>query len=268
MTPNSFSDQGKSLNPEIAIAQLQSFLENKKVIPDIGFESTAPMNSAIALEEEWRRFENFLHVIKDIDLSESILSLDTYKIENFIKMTKELKSTFKVQHVVFNDVSGCLDADLSRAMDQEDFTYIYTFSHIPSRAEVLNHMNYLSEKDVVHECAEAFKKAIEFFKQKGKLDRLILDPGFGFSKTYEQNWDLINRAPELMELLANEKITNPILIGLSKKSFLRKALKTESFSESEKLHLNCLVDILKATKHPILFRVHDPKIVELAKTLI
>lgn len=266
MTPNSFSDQGKSLVPQVLKEQLQSFLHSNNVIVDIGFESTAPMNEAVSAHEEWERFIAFLSAIKGIELREKVISLDTYKVENFLKMAAVLKAEYKTSHIIFNDVSGCLDAELSHALTLDNFSYIYTFSHIPSRSDVLKHMKFQSSRDVVQECLESFTRACDFFDQRGMLDRLILDPGFGFSKSYEQNWELINRFSELTDELKKQSIKNPILIGLSKKSFLRKALKTESFSESELLHFKCLVDLMKSTKHPLLFRVHDPRIVELAHT--
>jgi len=260
-TPNSFSDHGKSLNPEHFAVQLQSFLDDTSVIVDIGFESTAPMNQAITQAEELLRFESFLMSSKDFSFADKFISFDTYKVQNFLFMAQSFRKLHPKSHFIFNDVSGVLDEELKSALlkfKNEKFYYIYTFSHIPERDQVLNHMNFLHpDRDVVAETAHAFNHAYNWFKSFHMEDKLILDPGFGFSKTFEQNWDLIHRWSEL------EAVTNldcPMLVGLSKKSFLKKALEAYPELDLEGLHKKCIQDIQKASKGNLLFRVHDPKI--------
>lgn len=273
MTPNSFSDQGKSLESSVLRQQLQDYLSRPLVIPDIGFESTAPMNNAITAEEEWSRFEQFLKLTQGMDFKDRPVSFDTYRVDNFLRMRETFLKTFGQRTVFFNDVSGSLDEQLLRALkdsgNSDRLFYIYTFSHIPSRDQTLNHMTFRTQEDVIEACLKSFKKAYAVFKEIGRQDRLILDPGFGFSKSYEQNWELLNSFEQVLNGLMCAGIRNPVLVGLSKKSFLRKALKTDSFSESEHLHFKCLVDLMglaQKIQYPsLLFRVHDPGIVELAR---
>ena len=260
-TPNSFSDQGLSLNPQHFENQLQSFLDDPRVIVDIGFESTAPMNQAVLPEEEINRFESFLEASKNFLFDGKFISFDTYKVQNFLTMTERFKKIHPGAHFIFNDVSGVLDEELKTALlkfKDQNFFYIYTFSHIPARDQVLDHMKFVqTTTSVIDETSKAFKEAYDWFKSFQMEDKLILDPGFGFSKTFEQNWELITNWAEL------EKATNldcPILVGLSKKSFLKKALENHPGLDLEGLHKKCIQDIQKASKGNLLFRVHDPKI--------
>jgi dihydropteroate synthase len=260
-TPNSFSDHGASLNPDHFDSQLKSFLDDPTVIVDVGFESTAPMNQAISSSEEYARFLSFLLASKDYSFTDRFISFDTYKVQNFLLMADEFQKLHPEAHLIFNDVSGVLDTELKEALLEfkgKKFYYIYTFTHIPDRSQVLNHMKFLStESDIIEATANAFNRAYKWFKSFGMESQLILDPGFGFSKTYEQNWQLINCFNDL-EVKTN--LSLPVLIGLSKKSFLKKALEHHPAMELEDLHKKCICDLQKASKMDLLFRVHDPKI--------
>lgn len=268
-TPNSFSDHGLSLNPSFFKNQLESFLKIPHLVLDIGFESTAPMNSAISAHEEWERFTEFLRESEGFDFSERAISFDTYKVQNFSLMAREFKKHHRDVHLIFNDVSGVLDQDLKELllqMKNSSFSYIYTFTHIPSRDEVLKHMSFIDDKeDIIKQAARSFTRAYEFFRELQMEDRLILDPGFGFSKTYEQNWRLIEHFDLLEKEIAktHPEIKNAILIGLSKKSFLKKSL-PENFSpeDLENLHLKCMLKIERMATHKLLFRVHNPHLLE------
>lgn len=260
-TPNSFSDHGLSLNPQHFENQLQSFLEDPSVIVDIGFESTAPMNQPITAAEEISRFESFLEASKKFSFAEKFISFDTYKVQNFLHMAKSFGKIHPQAHFIFNDVSGVLNEELKAALikfKDQNFYYIYTFSHIPSRAQVLEHMKFVRPlSDVIDETSKSFNEAYTWFKSFQMENKLILDPGFGFSKTFEQNWELINQWSEL------ERKTNlevPLLVGLSKKSFLKKALEDHPELDLEGLHKKCIQNIQKVSKGNLLFRVHDPKI--------
>ena len=268
MTPNSFSDHGASLKPEHFSQQLNSFLADPTIIIDVGFESTAPMNQAISFEEELARFELFLTASKDYSFINRFISFDTYKIQNFKIMREKFLAIHPKAHVIFNDVSGVLNEELKellRSIHDEEFYYIYTFTHIPERSRVLEHMKFINlESDVIEQVSAGFKEAYEWFKSFGMENQLIFDPGFGFSKSYEQNWRLINSFKLLDEKIQEFAPDNTCLIGLSKKSFLKKALASEGKSEDqlEDLHSSCINIIKNQAKTKLLFRVHDPKIMK------
>ncbi len=263
-TPNSFSDSGLSLKSDFFKDQLTSFLKHQELIVDFGFESTAPTNKAISDDEEWERFSLFLDEIKGLDFGSRIISFDTYKALNFFRMKKVFLEIHPNVNFLFNDVSGVLDDSLNdlllKTKDEKIF-YVYTFTHIPERSLVLDHMKYINEKeDIINQCLQSFIKAYKFFKSHNKETNLILDPGFGFSKTYEQNWRLIDSFEELSKGLVLHDISCPILIGLSKKSFLKKYLNSTDLKALENLHLECLLKMSQKSSHKLLFRVHDPGI--------
>lgn len=269
MTPNSFSDHGVSLNPEHFTTQLTSFLKDPTIIIDVGFESTAPMNSAITFEEELKRFDNFLLASKPFSFKDRFVSFDTYKVESFKIMSEKFLAIHPGAYVIFNDVSGVLNTELiellktfSKTFKDRNFYYIYTFSHIPSRDLTLKHMSFADENiDVIMSAAQSFIKAYECFKSFQMEDQLILDAGFGFSKTYDQNWALIDHYGDLIKTIhkTHPEITNPHLVGLSKKSFLKKKLGGDCTNEElENLHIQCLKSIQKQTSNKLLFRMHNP----------
>lgn len=265
-TPNSFSDKGQSLNQNHFETQLQEMLADSSVIPDFGFESTASMNKSISLDEEIDRFRDFLDSARDFSFKDRLISFDTYRPQSFLMMTEIFEGLYPGVGFIFNDVSGVLDETLKSALlkfKDKNFYYIYTFSHIPSRQSVQDHMKYLDEKaDIIKSTVESFIRAYTWFKEFGMEKNLILDAGFGFSKTYEQNWQLINRYHEVESELISKEIFNPHLIGLSKKSFLKKALDSDDPALLEGLHKNCIEKIKKESKLNLLFRVHDPKILK------
>jgi dihydropteroate synthase len=263
-TPNSFSDAGKSLNDLYFLEQLKELIKRKKFIIDIGFESTAPMNQKISNEDEWDRFLLFKDLIQNIELNQSIISLDSYKEENMLRMISSLKNDHPQCRFLINDVSGlCSDFLLDYLASQEgqDVGYIYTFTNIPHKDKVHAHMNYLNEdEDIIKQVFNKFHVIHRQFLNRQIDHKLLLDPGFGFSKSFLQNWALIERIDELTQLLVNDKIRNPLVIGLSKKSFMKKMLNVDSGDETEDLHRRCIKKMLSQTHSKLLFRVHHPEI--------
>ncbi len=263
-TPDSFSDKGQSLNQKHFEDQLSSFLQDKSVICDFGFESTASMNSVVPMDEEVARFRDFLDASRDFDFEGRLVSFDTYRPESFLMMTEMFSALHSEVSFLFNDVSGVLDNKLKQALlsfKGKNFAYIYTFTHIPSRSNVQDHMKFLDEsKDIFVSAVEAFTKAHQFFSEIGMQEQLFFDAGFGFSKTYEQNWELINRYGELQKELVSKGLKNPHVIGLSKKSFLKKALGSDDLSLLEGLHKSLIQKMQGEAIVKLLFRVHDPTI--------
>ncbi|MGZ3806588.1 MAG: dihydropteroate synthase [Bacteriovorax sp.] len=265
-TPNSFSDPKKYFDKKKLIETIGPFKNKSDLIFDFGFESTAPMNQAITKKLERARFDEFFDHLKDVDLSGSWISFDTYRPENFRYFEECFNARYRDCGFIFNDVSGVIDLELTKLLSekkkQENFYYLYAASHIPSRDKVLEHMNFLVEGDIVQMTRASLQNALDKLHSMG-LKNIILDPCFGFSKTYDQNWDLINRFFELKDFFDNDI---PWLIGLSKKSFLRKALpqSLDLLSDSEILHEKIMRDMIQKNSGHLIFRVHDPDIVERA----
>lgn len=270
ITPNSFSDQGRFLNSQTLKSTLTFFKTLPHTVLDLGFESTAPMNSAISVQEERARFDYFFKEIKDIDLSGCWISFDTYKPLNYLYFEEQFKTRYQNCGFIFNDVGTVLDNEivtlLKSKRDQENFFYIHTFSHIPSRDFVLNHMNFIKKEEILLQAVSHFKKVHYFLKEENLIEQILFDPGFGFSKSYEQNWDLLNQFDQLVLKLNEEGISMPWLLGLSKKSFLRNSLinTQDPFKDSEILHHKIIRDLWSKQLGHLLFRAHDPLLVERA----
>ncbi|MDD4972943.1 MAG: dihydropteroate synthase [Bacteriovorax sp.] len=268
ITPNSFSGQNILLNSETLKSTLNHFLAIPSLVIDFGFESTAPMNLAISKEEERLRFDSFFDTIKDMDLSNRWISFDTYKPQNYLYFEEKFKTRYHDCGFIFNDVSGVLDSEVLQLLKskqyQENFYYLYSSTHIPSRNNVLDHMKFINDGDIIQMSFEHFTKGHAQFREIGFLDKILFDPCFGFSKSYQQNWDLINRFDELVLKLKNNKINVPWLIGISKKSFLRKSLpdSIDPFNDSEILHAQIIEDLVSAQLGHLLFRAHDPELVQ------
>lgn len=267
-TPNSFSDSGLWLNHKFFHESFAYFLSDKKLIIDIGFESTAPFNQSISKNEEKERFLAFLREFKKYQINESrLFSIDTYRIDNFLFMSESLKEISPKLQFIFNDVSGVVDRELIDFIkkSKKSFYYVYTFSHIPDRGHVQDHMKYQKNEPILKACADAFIKVFRLFKQNNLADRLILDPGFGFSKSYEQNWELLEHFDKVIYQVGIEGFKGAYLLGLSKKSFIRKEVPSLNPAEdSELIHYYFLLELLKIKKNHLLFRVHDPSLVNTA----
>lgn len=201
ITPNSFSDGGNSKK----ISDFDAF-----DIIDVGAESTAPMNASIDFKEEWERLEAVLPGL----LSLSRLSLDTYHPETIFKFAKRFKG-----ELIWNDVSGKFDSDVENflKLDQR-YQYVYCHNLAPLREQSGQHMNYFSEYE-----GEAFLEELARFFLPYKREQIIFDPCLGFSKTYEQNWCVLENFSRLQKMVDHTKW----LIGFSRKSFLRKKFNLE-----------------------------------------
>lgn len=259
LTPNSFSD-GAKLNTQKA--QQDTFQEFIKLfdILDIGAESTAPFNEAIGATTELERLEDFFYPLLDsIPDPQTTISIDTYRPEVFYEIALILNKLWPRTKLVFNDISGKTDADL-RALLTSDIEFDYVFSHnlCVDRAHASDHMNYLSNQrgiDFVLEVRNWFQNRLEFFSDIKR--KLILDPCFGFSKTREQNYDLLRNFSELFEGMEHD-----VLIGVSRKSFMRFPQDLNPKSAQGQLELDCLQTLvaqklLETSKNDLIFRTHN-----------
>lgn len=209
ITPNSFSGDSVSLTPQILATKLLTLHETP--ILDFGAESTAPMNASISADEELARFSPYLDQILSC---EKVVCIDTYHPETISFFQKEWEKRLKKNPLVWNDVSGKWDDEVERFLKVAG-PYSYVFSHnlAPTRSESGSHMKFTQDQMSPE---EFFQSLLHYFRPYAR-SRVVLDPCFGFSKTYEQNWEVIERFGELQRLLAHERW----LFGISRKSFLR-----------------------------------------------
>lgn len=205
-TPNSFSDGGEISSRSDFLQKLKSFGNIEAI--DLGAESTAPMNGPISWEEEWERLRPYMSVVRDYP---GVLSFDTYHAETMDHILRYVTDYKFNQKIFWNDVSGKFDSSVKEFLKLEiDLSYVLCHNLAPTRKLSGKHMNYVDEKLKLEDVADFFAPFAH--------PQVIFDPCLGFSKTYEQNWEIIDRFDVLQKLAGHDRW----LLGFSRKSFLRK----------------------------------------------
>ena len=217
ITPNSFSDGDENLSLLDVENKLNKLISWANII-DIGAESTAPFNRAIDSSVELKRFDQFLvPILEKMSDPETVVSIDTYKIDVFDFVARKIKDYWPKSDLVFNDVSGKIDDVLMNYLTSSELDFSYVFCHnlCPTRDESSNHVNHCEDNLSIEMVKDFFSTGLnKLTKSKRKI---ILDPCFGFSKTREQNHMLIKRMPFLLDYF----LDHDFIFGVSKKSFMR-----------------------------------------------
>jgi dihydropteroate synthase len=202
VTPDSFSDGGLFSDTNAAVKYAQDLIQNGADLIDVGGESTRPGASRITTMEEQKRV---IPVIKELTSLGIITSIDTMNSE-----TALVAVNAGAQMV--NDVSGGL-ADENMHKCVADLNVPYVLMHWRGHSTVMDNLATYSDvvTEVVNEIQIQVDKAI-----KSGIDRnkIVIDPGFGFAKNPEQNWEILKKFNELHQL------NLPIYIGASRKRFL------------------------------------------------
>jgi dihydropteroate synthase len=211
VTPDSFSDGGLYLDAEKAVLHAEQLLNEGASIIDVGGESTRPGTSEPVSEEEERR--RLLPVIRDLKRRrpDAVISVDTYK-------ASVARAAVDVGAEVVNDVSGFRwDPDSKMAKTLAELKVGAVLMHTRGRPEEWRSLppigdSVLMVKRELRQWAEAATLA------GIKRDRLVLDPGFGFGKRFEENYPLLAHFAELQQM------GFPLLAGVSRKSFIGRTL--------------------------------------------
>jgi dihydropteroate synthase len=209
ITPDSFSDGGCFNNIETAIAQAQVMINAGVDIIDIGGQSTRPGAEQISLEEEINRVIPTLQAIRPI--TDLAISVDTTRKE-------VAKAAIKAGADIINDISGgTFEPEIFKAVAESGIAII--LMHIRGTPQTMQQQNNTDYEDVIAEIiiflTEQITKAVEIGI---KREKIIIDPGIGFAKNYEQNLEIFRRLTELSNLNC------PILVGASRKSFIGRIL--------------------------------------------
>ncbi len=263
ITPDSFFDGGKFFSLESALKQTESLINEGADIIDVGGESTRPGSQPISVEEELRRV---IPVIKEIkkNFPKVPISIDSYKYE-------VIKEALESGAEIINDIYAL------RYSPQ----IVNLLKRYPQTKVILMHMqgtpqtmqiNPQYKKGVVNEIKEFFVERIKFLLENGiKEDRVILDPGIGFGKTTQHNIEILKNLQEFKHLtVIGEQLTFPLLIGLSRKSFIGRILGSEEtplppqerYEGTIVLHTYCIIQKVDY------LRVHDVKPTKQALKLI
>ena len=209
VTPDSFSDGGKYLNPDIAAEHGIQMIDGGADIIDIGGESTRPGSESISTDEESQRI---LPVIQKILLERptAIISVDTIK---------NIVASNALQHgaVIINDISGFAN-DLKLVETTKKFNASLAIMHMLGNPKTMQQNP--EYESVVEEIYDFLEAQTEIAVNSG-IKNIFIDPGIGFGKTVEHNLEIIQRLGDFKSL------GYPILIGISRKSFLGKLLNLE-----------------------------------------
>lgn len=236
LTPDSFSDGGKFNNEKSALLHAEKLLKDGAEIIDIGPQSTRPNAEFLSSDEEIKRIGTLISQIKK-EFPEALISLDTFYAET-------VKFGFNEGIDIINDISGGqYDEKMFDTAAETKLPYI--LMHVNPSYETMH--DKIKFEDITLEINRYFSEKTNELLQKGVND-IILDPGFGFGKTVEDQMKMIDE----VKYFGYEKF--PLLIGISRKSFIYKPLGKSALDineETQKLHLKVLEQGAK------ILRVHD-----------
>ena len=238
ITPDSFSDGGKYLTLSEALKRAHEMIEEGVDIIDIGGESTRPGSEPVSAKEELKRITPIIEALKRE--SNIAISVDTYKPE-------VMKEVIDMDVAMINDVYALTQPGAIDIIKKSNVGICLMHMQGTPKTMQVNptYQNVASE-------VQSFLKARADLLIKEGIDksRIILDPGFGFGKTFEHNIEL------LQGLKSFQSLELPILVGLSRKSFIRKILNDEHDDHLSGSISAAIFSVLKGAK---ILRVHDVK---------
>lgn len=240
VTPDSFYSGSRMGVDEMRIGErVEEILKEGGDIIDIGAYSTRHNADDISPEEEYSRLKIGLNVIKNIDAN-AIVSVDTFRADVARRCVEE----FGVD--IVNDVSGgTLDDDMFATVANLKVPYILMHMRgTPATMQQLTEYN-----DVTRDVIDDLHKKKCALNDLG-IDDVIIDPGFGFSKTVEQNYEMLNRLEDFKQLDA------PLLVGVSRKSMIYRTL---GCTPVESLNGTTVINTISLLKGAHILRVHDVK---------
>jgi dihydropteroate synthase len=239
VTPDSFSDGGVNLRPEDAIATARRMLEEGAAIVDVGGESTRPGAEPVSAHEELRRVVPVLEALQ----GEVPVSIDTAKAE-------VARRALELGAELVNDVTALRgDPDLAGVVAESD-AYV-CLMHMQGEPRTMQ-ANPTYDA-VVSEVASFLEERIRAAVDAGiREDRIAVDPGIGFGKTVEHNFELVRRLDEIAAL------GRPVVVGFSRKSSLGKIL-GDPDAKTGPLSASLAAAVAAYERGATILRAHDVK---------
>jgi dihydropteroate synthase len=236
-TPDSFYAESRVAAVDTALAQAEQMLADGAAMLDVGGYSTRPGAAEVSEGEEMARIVPMIEAITK-HFPGAIVSVDTFR-------ASVAEAAVQAGAVMVNDVSGGTDEQMFETIARLQVPYILMHSRgTPQTMTQLTHYD-----DMLHEILTFFIDRLQQIRKAGIKD-VVLDTGFGFAKTIDQNYYLLKNLDyfRVLEL--------PILVGISRKSMIYKRLNT---SPEEALNGTTVLNTLALTKGAQLLRVHDVK---------
>lgn len=238
-TPDSFFEGSRCMTENLIENRIKQIIDEGGSIIDIGAYSSRPDAQHIDTKEEWRRLETALRILRD-QYPDVITSVDTFRSE----IAKRAVEEYGVNMI--NDISGG-EMDRSMFATIGELKVPYIMMHMKGTPQTMQqHCDY---KDLFQDIALYFSGKIEQLRELGVND-IIIDPGFGFSKTLEQNYELLAKLEHF------SIFEHPILVGVSRKSMIYKLL---DIKPEEALNGTSVIHTVALRKGADILRVHDVK---------
>ena len=253
VTPDSFYSGSRTTTLSDIVARVEEAIEAGATIIDIGGYSSRPNAEEVSVEQEWERVRMGLEAVQSVDKG-VVVSIDSFRSEVIRRAVEEFGD------VIVNDISaGEQDDKILDVVAQYQLPYVAM--HMRGTPKTMQSLNDY-EEGVVRGVVEYFERRVEEIASRGvRRDRIVLDPGFGFAKSVEQNYELLRGLDEL------RKLGYPVLIGVSRKSMIYKPLGITP-EESLPGSLALAWEVLRSGD--AILRVHDVKesvqLIRLAKT--
>ncbi|MAM05455.1 MAG: dihydropteroate synthase [Flavobacteriales bacterium] len=238
VTNDSFYDGGKYVEEIQIINQVKKMLDEGAKIIDVGAQSSRPGASLSKEEDELKKLLPIIKLLKS-NFKNIILSIDTY-------WSKVAEEAVKAGASIINDISaGEIDKKMFNTIAKLDVPYI-----LMHMKDIPKNMQTDPNYDNVTECIfNFFKEKLKILENMG-VNNIALDPGFGFGKTIEHNYILLN------EFKKFKKLNKPLLVGLSRKSMIYKPLKIKP---KNALNGTTILNTIALKNGANILRVHDVK---------
>lgn len=238
VTDDSFYGASRTMSHQAIVQRVEECIAQGASIIDIGGYSSRPDAKDISIEEEWQRVELGLRAVREVS-SEVTISVDTFRSE-IVRRAVNL-----VGGVVVNDISaGEIDTAILDVVAEYDLPYVAM--HMRGTPQTMQTMTEY-RGGVCRAVCEYFKERVNILLQRG-VKQLILDPGFGFAKSVEQNFELLGSLSQLCEL------GYPVLAGLSRKSMIYRTL---DITPEESLAGTIALNWEALRQGATILRVHD-----------
>lgn len=246
LTPDSYHAESRAQNRLLLAKKVETALHEGADWIDLGAVSTRPGSAFVSVEEERKRLINHLTFLVK-EFPEAPFSIDTFRYEI-------AREAYENGAAIINDVSNGESPELLKFVAKNNLPYV--LMHM--RGTPNNMMENTNYNNVVEDVLNELQTKLDFLASIG-VKHVMVDPGFGFSKTIEQNYLLIKQLDRF------ENLQKPIMIGISRKSMIYKLL---DISASEALNGTTVLHTIALMKGAKILRVHDVKEAVECRTIV
>ena len=247
ITPDSFYAGSRKQSIDDILSSVEQQINEGADIIDLGAYSSRPNAEDISIDEEWARLSLALSTIRR-NFKEITISVDTFRASIAERAMQEGAD-------IINDISGGnLDAAMFEYVAQNDVPYV--LMHMRGTPQTMQTLNQY--KDVTTEVISEIRERFEKLKALG-ASKIMIDPGFGFAKNVEQNFELFSKLENFSSIEA------PLLVGISRKSMIYKTLNSDV---SDALNGTTVLNSIALMKGASILRVHDVHEAVECRTLI